>query len=275
MGLLKHVQELEQRSNRERTNYIKKYLESFHVSYFSQPFRTIGMKGLVVGENIIVDYPFKKQTKSKKILLGAHTNKAGSSPGANDNASGVAVLLGIIENLRKESPKDINVRLVFFDYEDDGGTMAGSRSYVNKFGVDGLEIMVNIDMVGKGNTIVVYTKDKEEYNHDWLKKLRKNLSDERFSLVNKNKLGLFVIADHLPFLKKGLLRSCSLMAIPDSDVRFDPILHVVRTGLNRVFPFVDTPNISRYWHTSEDTSRNLDKANLDKVARAVWRYINY
>ena len=66
----------------------------------------------------------------KRILLCAHwdsrpysdqskENVQDSIVGANDNASGVSVLLEIARNLSKKTP-DVGVDLVFFDMEDQG-----------------------------------------------------------------------------------------------------------------------------------------------------------
>ena len=74
----------------------------------------------------------------KRILLCAHwdsrpytdqakENRADSLVGANDNASGVSILLEIARNLGEAKP-DVGVDLVFFDMEDQGRPVYGEAS---------------------------------------------------------------------------------------------------------------------------------------------------
>jgi len=76
-------------------------------------------------------------------------------PGANDGASGVAVLLEVAELMRRKSPP-LPVDLVFFDGEDQGGAnepqgfCLGSRHYARQLGTMGEKPLAAFlfDMVG-------------------------------------------------------------------------------------------------------------------------------
>jgi len=66
--------------------------------------------------NIVVDL-YGKQSRDKILLIGAHYDTTWMSPGADDNASGVAALLEIARSLRqKDLP--ITIRFVAFTNEE-------------------------------------------------------------------------------------------------------------------------------------------------------------
>lgn len=93
-------------------------------------------------------------TKSPEqiILLGAHYDTVPGSPGANDNASGVAVLLALARRLPELKPER-TVRLVFFVNEENpfsSGIQMGSRVYAQrcKERGDNIVAMICIDSLG-------------------------------------------------------------------------------------------------------------------------------
>ncbi len=89
------------------------------------------------------------------IMLTAHYDHMGALgdevyyPGANDNASGVAVLLSLARYYAQNSPKHTLV-FVFFTGEEQG--LAGSWNYVRRPAVPlkNIAACVNLDMVGSG-----------------------------------------------------------------------------------------------------------------------------
>lgn len=84
------------------------------------------------------------------VVLGAHYDSVSVSPGANDNASGTAVLLALAEELAgRETP--LEVRFVAFGAEEVG--LLGSRHYVSTLSDQERErivAMVNLDALGQG-----------------------------------------------------------------------------------------------------------------------------
>lgn len=104
----------------------------------------------VTGRNIIAHLEGVTQPK---ILLGAHYDSVAGSPGANDNASGTAVLLSLARNLSKTQTAS-QAWFVAFDGEEDG--LQGSRAFVKtakpQF-LSGLKAMMNFDMVGVNNQL--------------------------------------------------------------------------------------------------------------------------
>lgn len=85
------------------------------------------------------------------VVVGAHLDSVPTSPGANDNASGVATVLEVARMLA-EVPTARTVHFVAFGAEELG--LVGSRHYVatRTLAVRG---MVNLDMVGHGPQLLV------------------------------------------------------------------------------------------------------------------------
>lgn len=105
---------------------------------------------VVNGRNIIAHL---KGVTQPKIILGGHYDSVPGSPGANDNASGTAVVLAIARNLSKTETAR-QAWFVAFDGEEDG--LHGSVAFVNtaepQF-LSGLKGMLNFDMVGVNNQL--------------------------------------------------------------------------------------------------------------------------
>jgi Zn-dependent M28 family amino/carboxypeptidase len=81
------------------------------------------------------------------ILIGAHYDGVPGSPGADDNASGVAVLLELARLLQAQ-PARYPVQFVAFDLEEYG--LLGSRAYVQDLVQQQipLRLMVSLEMLG-------------------------------------------------------------------------------------------------------------------------------
>jgi hypothetical protein len=113
-----------------------------------QRFR-VGRRGF--SWNVVAGPP---ETEGVRMLVGAHLDTVRGSPGGNDNASGVAVLLEVARLLVGSTSLD-GLALVAFGAEEvqpDGRHHVGSAAYVRRMSAaeeDGLELMVSVDMVGK------------------------------------------------------------------------------------------------------------------------------
>lgn len=104
-----------------------------------------------VGQNIFIE--IAGQTNASVILLGAHYDSVKTGPGINDNASGVALLLDLMNqySVTKTKPKDTLV-FAFWDSEEAG--IAGSKDYAKKLSPEqlkGIKAYINVDMVGTKN----------------------------------------------------------------------------------------------------------------------------
>lgn len=104
------------------------------------------------GNNIRVLYN-TKNTAAGKILICAHYDTMFNTPGAYDNASGVAVLLNLAALLKKYNMRK-NVELVFMGAEE--WNLAGSDAYAQHLvatGKEKIDFVINIDGLGRGNVL--------------------------------------------------------------------------------------------------------------------------
>lgn len=90
--------------------------------------------------------------KARSIVLGAHYDSVFGSPGANDNASGVAALLELARLLAAWQPRH-TLRLVFFANEEPpwfGTAAMGSRVYADELAGRGEPIaaMFSLETIG-------------------------------------------------------------------------------------------------------------------------------
>ncbi|MDJ0735359.1 MAG: M28 family peptidase [Nostocaceae cyanobacterium] len=91
------------------------------------------------------------------ILLGAHYDTVANSPGADDNASGIAVVLEIARLLGSR-PTPRTLQLAFFDKEEAG--LLGSRAFTAKTEqLQNLDGVVVLDMLG----YACYTSGCQQY----------------------------------------------------------------------------------------------------------------
>lgn len=106
----------------------------------------------VTGTNIIAHLPGVTQPR---VIVGGHYDSVSGSPGANDNASGTAVVLDIARNMA-QTPLARQAWFIAFDGEEDG--LHGSRHFVDEAQpsfLQGLDAMLNFDMVGVNDQLLV------------------------------------------------------------------------------------------------------------------------
>ena len=107
--------------NRQETrSYLVAVLGRFGMEVKRQPYGTDG------GENIYAVLPCGRPS-AETVILGAHYDSARNSPGANDNATGVAVVAGVAEELSRVRKRTRDLIFVFFDEEERG--LRGSRAF--------------------------------------------------------------------------------------------------------------------------------------------------
>jgi len=140
-----HYQELQQAAQ-----YLREEMLKTGLRVWEEPFEWEGREF----KNIIGE---RKGTISPErvYIVGAHYDTVTGSPGADDNASGLAVLLELARNLRAVST-DSTIRLIAFCLEEYG--YIGSMRYAERARKEGEQIpgMISIEMVG-------YTGRKQDY----------------------------------------------------------------------------------------------------------------
>lgn len=97
--------------------------------------------------------------EDRHLIVGAHYDSVPGSPGANDNASGVAVMLEI-GRILSARPASVPVVLVAFGAEEGGPRdprIAGSLRYVDRMSPGERRnalAMINLDMIGHGDALL-------------------------------------------------------------------------------------------------------------------------
>jgi hypothetical protein len=100
-------------------------------NYLADIFKRLGMvprrQGYgTEGENIFTILPCGKPG-AETIVFGAHYDSVRNSPGANDNASGVAAVAGVAQEMSRVKKRSRDIIFVFFDEEERG--LRGSRAF--------------------------------------------------------------------------------------------------------------------------------------------------
>lgn len=70
------------------------------------------------------------QASNQTVIIGAHYDSVPGSPGAGDNAAGVALLFGVLDRLKNIENRSVNYLFVFFDQEEDDEI--GSKVFAEK-----------------------------------------------------------------------------------------------------------------------------------------------
>lgn len=102
------------------------------------------------GVNLIATRSDCFQSERPRLCVGAHLDSRPDTPGADDNASAVAVLLEIARLIPSLVPKtaELELELVAFDLEENG--MLGGREHARLAKQDGVDLrgMISLEMLG-------------------------------------------------------------------------------------------------------------------------------
>ena len=224
-------------AHREMGDWLVQELNQNGWNVLIQPFRPLDE---VEARNIIAF-----RGSGPVIILGAHydtrmiadsdpnpDNRNKPVPGANDGASGVAVLLELARTLDVQSTNH-TICLAFFDAEDNGripgwNWILGSRYFVDN--LDGLEQCqsprhtIIVDMIGDADQQILWEPNSDSALTEAIWSVAKQLGfGEWFVLAP----GTALIDDHTPFIEAGFT------AIDIIDFTYP------------------------YWHTVEDTMDKL------------------
>lgn len=178
--MLNYIKRIEGKSRDGRRQEIKNILNELSVTFSIQRFRHPYL--LKNGENIIVDFPVLKENgESKKIIICAHYDAWGQSPGANDNASAIAVIMALIERFRHAEIHKYALRFVFFDYEESLFLYhAGSLKYVAEYGLHNVDRVYNLELVGAGDVFLLWPIKAVQLKEDYIADLLKIIQNSNF-----------------------------------------------------------------------------------------------
>lgn len=155
--------------------------------------------------NVIAYLPGTKGAK-KTIVFTAHYDHLGRMgeltyfPGANDNASGTAMLLTLAKYF-KEHPVNVNILFIAFAGEEAG--LLGSEHFVNHptYPLKKMNFLVNLDIMGSGEegiTVVNATLFDSQF------KLLQEINTEKGLLTQVKSRGPAQNSDHYWFTEKGV-----------------------------------------------------------------------
>jgi len=246
---------LEGRGNPEREAAVAWYLARRGVTVARHRFSTFEGSG----ENLSVDLG----TGDRLLILIAHHDAVPGSPGANDNAAAVGILLHLLPRL--VVPPRLRVRLLFTAAEERG--YLGARAYVREMPLRQIAGVLSLELCGIGDSVAMWDTDGET---EFLHRVSGALAglglrrDESYHVVGR--IPVFG-SDHRAFAALGIpAYGLSVMPFGQAEAlrRFvlNPIRSVITHGVRRPPPF-DT------YHTSRDASSTLDPSALDLVVRSL------
>jgi len=208
--------------------------------------------------SIMLDHPVtniyaKKGESGPLIILGAHydTRLVADQdpnapdqpvPGANDGASGVAVLMELARTL--EVPDGIRVWLVLFDAEDQGRIegwdwVLGSRAAAEDLSEKPAAVVI-ADMIGDADLNIYLERNSDPVIRAQIWAAAERLGYGK-KFINQEKFSM--LDDHTPFLQKG-------------------------------YPAVDLIDFDYpYWHTTGDTLDKLSASSLEAVGSTLETWI--
>jgi hypothetical protein len=245
------------RSNAERESAVAAYLTARGVEFRRHRFSTFEGRG----ENYSVDVG----TGGQVLMLIAHHDAVPGSPGANDNAAAVGILMTLRKRLAGRVPRSWRVRLLFTAAEELG--YLGARAWAQEMPLDGIAGVLSLELCGRGDSLAIWDAGQEG---PFLKKATGALNglglrrDESYHLVGR--IPVFG-SDHRAFASAGIA-AYGLTVVPareaDALRRFvlSPARSAFRHLVRRPVPF-DT------YHTRRDGLATLEPAALDRVVRAL------
>ena len=133
--------------------YLVQVFEQLRYPSQVQPFAAIVKDVTIESANVIA---VKQGMSTKEIIVGAHYDSVKVGQGADDNASGVAVILEVAERLADvETP--YTIRFILFGAEEVG--LEGSKFYVSQMTDEQKQNtigMINLDSVAAGDIAYIY-----------------------------------------------------------------------------------------------------------------------
>ena len=246
-------------------DYLQKTLSGFADTIFVQPFvldDLVNEKSYDL-TNIIARF---KAGDPQQLLIGAHWDTrpwADEDPdtekhndpiiGANDGASGVAVILEIARILNA-SPPPIGITLVLFDGEDMGkpgnpkSYAQGSLAFAKDLPIEKPDEAIILDMIGDAELHIPIERYSYQQNKQLVKKLwglAKELSLDAF----ESRIEYSIYDDHVPLWTEA--------KIPAVDI----------------IDFNYPNSYTNYWHTTQDLPEHCSAESLGQVGTLLVHYI--
>jgi hypothetical protein len=199
------------------------------------------------------------------LVLCAHHDAVPGSPGANDNAAAVGILLHLIPRLPPRIPRGWRVRLLFTAAEE--LDYLGARAYVEDTPLSDVAGVLSLELCGIGDTVVLWDAEQPTpFLHGVTAAL------EAIGLARES--GYHVVgripafgSDHRAFAAAGL-PAYGFTVVPAVHAeglrRFvlSPVRSAVRSLIRRPPPF-------HTYHTGRDALETLEPVALHRAAAAL------
>jgi len=245
--------------------FLIKSLENFSDTVFTQNFKNTELQENKTYDlsNIIAEF---KVNSEKHILLGAHwdtrpwadrdldvSNHFTPIIGANDGASGVAVLMELAKMFDKHPPP-INITLVLFDGEDMGveginnSWAKGSQYFSKNLPIQKPDFGIIVDMIGDSNLEIPIERNSYRIAPELVNELW-DLADKLKLSAFQNKLGYDIYDDHIPLWEIAEIPAIDLIDFNYPNQRIN------------------------YWHTLNDVPQNCSSESLEQVGQLLSTYI--
>lgn len=214
----------------------------------------------------------QNRNAAREILLSAHIDSAGT-PGAQDNASGVAVLLELARTLPKWN-LPFRLRFVFLGAEEVG--LLGSKAYVdrNRNDLQRCELAFNMDSVGgkdiwidmrDGVRNVPNTKGVGRAPREEFRKANTDFTG-RWTLIDPS-TNLPDVSNVPPWLQAAILDSARELGYSINQGRGASSDHRTFTDAGMVATDIAIGGIKT--HTPEDLPDQIIPASLERAGRLV------
>ena len=173
--------------------------------------------------------------------------------GANDGASGVAILLELAK-IMGENPPPIGVNLVFFDGEDLGVPgenstyCQGSRFFAKNLPIPRPDEAINLDMVGDKQLVLPIERYSLEYHPELVRHLWDRAKDMGLDAFI-GRVDYAIYDDHIPLNE--------IAGIPSIDI----------------IDFKYPNSYANFWHTMNDIPENCSEESLGQVGALMVDYI--
>jgi Zn-dependent M28 family amino/carboxypeptidase len=198
--------------------------------------------------NVIGYLPAAQNAKKKPyIVITAHYDHLGKMgrdtyfPGANDNASGVGMLLYLAQELSLKRDPNFNYVFIAFGAEEAG--LVGSHYYVEHplFDLKQIRFLLNTDIMGSGEegiTVVNATLFDKEFQQ------LKAMNEDGKYIAQVKSRGPAANSDHYFFTEKGV-----------------PAFFVYTMGPNK------------HYHDIQDTAEELSYAAFEPLAQLLLKFV--
>ena len=250
-----------QPSNDLRLAVLEEELQRRRLPYALRPFPHAGADDdRTNGHNVVVGLG----AGPPAVIVGGHfdadrLDDDTLSHGAVDNAAGVLVLLRVAETLREVALAG-TVHVVFFDMEELG--LLGSRAYVQSLDPAPGAVMVNVDIVAYGDTLL-YGPGNLSPEHPLAGHVHSVCARHAVACVGTPRMPP---SDDRSFRQAGI-PAVSLALLPAEEAHRTWLF--LNGDLSDTLRGALTPPILRTIHTERDTADKLEPEALTRAARIV------